>query len=295
MNNNSEWPDGLAEQVQAGLARLEQRTGRKLGDTNRPLLVSVRSGAVQSMPGMMDTILNLGISDESVPGVIAEFGNERFAYDCYRRFIQMYGEVVEGIEPHVFEDALTEIKAARGVALDTDLTADDLKELTATFKALANEALGGAWTSDPREQLNRAVNAVFASWMNPRAEVYRRANGISRNLGTAVNVQQMVFGNRGETSATGVCFSRNPSTGAKELYGEFLTNAQGEASSPASVPPASCRRWRRSYLRPSTSFLPRWTSSSSTTRTCRTWSSRSRIASSTCCRPATGSAPPRPR
>ncbi len=228
MNNNSEWPDGLADQITAGLARLEERTGRKLGDTNRPLLVSVRSGAVQSMPGMMDTILNLGISDESVPGVIEEFGSERFAYDCYRRFIQMYGEVVEGIEPHVFEDALTEIKAARGVALDTDLTAEDLKELTATFKALANEALGGEWTSDPTEQLHRAVNAVFASWLNPRAEVYRRAHGISRNLGTAVNVQQMVFGNRGETSATGVCFSRNPSTGAKELYGEFLTNAQGE-------------------------------------------------------------------
>ncbi|HET7723578.1 MAG TPA: pyruvate, phosphate dikinase, partial [Propionibacteriaceae bacterium] len=228
MNNNGEWPAGLADQVSAGLKRLEQRTGRTLGGKDKPLLVSVRSGAVQSMPGMMDTILNLGISDDTVPAVIAEFGNERFAYDCYRRFIQMYGEVVEGIEPHVFEDALTAIKHDRGVALDTDLTAEDLKELTATFKSLANEALGGEWTSDPVEQLHRAVNAVFKSWLNPRAEVYRKANGISRNLGTAVNVQQMVFGNRGETSATGVCFSRNPSTGAKELYGEFLTNAQGE-------------------------------------------------------------------
>ncbi len=228
MNNDGAWPAGLADQVQAGLARLEERTGRKLGATERPLLVSVRSGAVQSMPGMMDTILNLGISDTSVEGVIAEFGNERFAYDCYRRFIQMYGEVVEGIPPHVFEDALTEMKGAKGVANDTDLTADDLKELTATFKQLANDALGGEWTSDPREQLNRAVNAVFKSWLNPRAEVYRKAHGISRNLGTAVNIQQMVFGNRGDTSATGVCFSRNPSTGAKELYGEFLTNAQGE-------------------------------------------------------------------
>ncbi len=228
MNNDGAWPAGLADQVQAGLARLEERTGRKLGATERPLLVSVRSGAVQSMPGMMDTILNLGISDTSVEGVIAEFGNERFAYDCYRRFIQMYGEVVEGIPPHVFEDALTEMKEAKGVANDTDLTAEDLKELTATFKQLANDALGGEWTSDPREQLNRAVNAVFKSWLNPRAEVYRKAHGISRNLGTAVNIQQMVFGNRGDTSATGVCFSRNPSTGAKELYGEFLTNAQGE-------------------------------------------------------------------
>ena len=200
MNNDGQWPDGLADQVQAGLTRLEERTGRKLGASERPLLVSIRSGAVFSMPGMMDTILNLGISDESVEGVIAESGNERFAYDCYRRFIQMYGEVVEGIPPHVFEDALTEMKAEKGVELDTDLTADDLKELTEKFKSLANEALGGEWTSDPREQLNRAVNAVFKSWLNPRAEVYRKSQGISRN----------------------------PSTGAKELYGEFLTNAQGE-------------------------------------------------------------------
>ncbi|WP_300078933.1 pyruvate, phosphate dikinase [Propioniciclava sp.] len=228
MNNNSEWPDGLADQVAAGLARLEERTGKKLGSAENPLLVSVRSGAVFSMPGMMDTILNLGISDETVDAVAALADNERFAWDCYRRFISMYGEVVEGIEPHVFEDALTQMKERKGAAQDTDLTAEDLKELTAEFKELANEALGGHWTTDPREQLNRAVNAVFSSWLNPRAEVYRRANGISRDLGTAVNVQQMVFGNRGETSATGVCFSRNPSTGVKELYGEFLTNAQGE-------------------------------------------------------------------
>jgi len=228
MNNNGDWPAGLAEQVDAGLARLEERTGKKLGSADNPLLVSVRSGAGFSMPGMMDTILNLGISDETVPAVAALADNERFAWDCYRRFIQMYGEVVEGVAPHVYEDALTGMKADRGVAQDTDLTAEDLKELTQQFKDLSNEALGGHWTTDPKEQLLRAINAVFQSWLNPRAEVYRRANGISRDLGTAVNVQQMVFGNRGETSATGVCFSRNPSTGAKELYGEFLTNAQGE-------------------------------------------------------------------
>ncbi|WP_347347515.1 pyruvate, phosphate dikinase [Nigerium sp.] len=228
MNNEGDWPDGLKDQIDGGLARLEERTGKKLGDATNPLLVSVRSGAVQSMPGMMDTILNLGISDETVPAVAALADSERFAYDCYRRFIQMYGEVVEGIDQHVFEDALTAMKEAKGVQQDTDLTAEDLKELTQTFKDLANEALGGHWTTDPVEQLHRAVNAVFKSWLNPRAEVYRRANGISRDLGTAVNVQQMVFGNRGETSATGVCFSRNPATGAKELYGEFLTNAQGE-------------------------------------------------------------------
>ena len=227
-NNNGDWPEGLRDQVDAALGRLEERTGKRLGDPANPLLVSVRSGAVFSMPGMMDTILNLGISDETVPAVAALAGNERFAWDCYRRFIQMYGEVVEGIAPDVFEEALTEMKEEKGVELDTDLTSDDLKELTDRFKKLANEALGGEWTSDPKEQLLRAVNAVFESWLNPRAEFYRRAHNISRDLGTAVNVQEMVFGNRGETSATGVCFSRNPSTGAKELYGEFLTNAQGE-------------------------------------------------------------------
>jgi pyruvate,orthophosphate dikinase len=228
MNNNGAWPEGLAEQIESGLRRLEERTGKVLGSSTNPLLVSVRSGAVMSMPGMMDTILNLGISDESVAAVAALAGNERFAWDCYRRFIQMYGEVVEGVDQYVYEDALTALKQARGVESDTDLTAEDLKGLVAQFKQLSNEALGGDWTSDPHEQLKRAVNAVFRSWMNPRAEVYRRANNISRDLGTAVNVQLMVFGNRGDTSATGVCFSRNPSTGAKELYGEFLVNAQGE-------------------------------------------------------------------
>ncbi|GAB3623661.1 pyruvate, phosphate dikinase [Mariniluteicoccus endophyticus] len=228
MKRRGEWPEGLWEQVIEGLERLEERTGRGLGSTEKPLLLSVRSGAVQSMPGMMDTILNLGVSDETVAALAAEGGDERFAWDSYRRFIQMYGEVVEGIEPHVYEDALTALKNDRGVAQDTDLTTDDLKELVATFKKLSAEALGGDWTADPKEQLKRAINAVFKSWLNPRAEVYRRANNISAELGTAVNVMQMVFGNRGDDSATGVCFTRNPSTGAKELYGEFLVNAQGE-------------------------------------------------------------------
>lgn len=229
MNNEGEWPDGLNDQVDAGLERLEERTGKKLGDPSNPLLVSIRSGAIFSMPGMMDTILNLGISDETVPAVAAlADGNERFAWDCYRRFIQMYGEVVEGVDHTLYEGALTAMKEDRGVNEDTDLSAEDLKELTMQFKAISNEALGGHWTQDPNEQLHRAINAVFLSWNNPRAEFYRRAHDISRDLGTAVNVQQMVFGNRGDTSATGVCFSRNASTGAKELYGEFLVNAQGE-------------------------------------------------------------------
>ena len=228
MNRGGEWPDGLADEINAGLTRLEERTGRKLGGSENPLLVSVRSGAVFSMPGMMDTILNLGVSDESVAAIAEESGNERFAWDCYRRFIQMYGEVVEGVPAYAYEDALTELKRKRGVELDTDLGPADLKELVATFKKISNEHLGGEWTSDPVEQLHRAVNAVFRSWQNPRAEVYRRANNIPSDLGTAVNVMQMVFGNRGEDSATGVCFTRNPSTGANELYGEFLVNAQGE-------------------------------------------------------------------
>ena len=228
MNRGGEWPDGLADEINAGLTRLEERTGRKLGGSENPLLVSVRSGAVFSMPGMMDTILNLGVSDESVAAIAEESGNERFAWDCYRRFIQMYGEVVEGVPAYAYEDALTELKRKRGVELDTDLGPADLKELVATFKEISNEHLGGEWTSDPVEQLHRAVDAVFRSWQNPRAEVYRRANNIPSDLGTAVNVMQMVFGNRGDDSATGVCFTRNPSTGAKELYGEFLVNAQGE-------------------------------------------------------------------
>ena len=190
--------------------------------------MSVRSGAVHSMPGMMDTILNLGITDESVAGLAAEADSPRFAWDSYRRFIQMYGEVVESVPSHVYDDALEALKSRRGVAQDTDLTSEDLQELVATFKDLSRQHMGEDLPADPREQLRRSVDAVFRSWLNPRAAVYRRANHIPDDLGTAVNIMQMVFGNLGDTSATGVCFTRNPSTGAKELYGEFLLNAQGE-------------------------------------------------------------------
>jgi len=228
MQSDGDWPDGLWDQVTTALRRLEQRTGRRLGSANRPLLVSVRSGAVVSMPGMMDTILNLGIGDDTVDALGAESGNPRFAWDAYRRFISMYGEVVEGVQSYVYEDALGALKADRGVAQDTELTTEDLTELVATFRRLSREQIGEDLPTDPIEQLRRAIDAVFRSWLNPRAAVYRRANNIPDDLGTAVNVMQMVFGNRGETSATGVCFTRNPSTGAKELYGEFLTNAQGE-------------------------------------------------------------------
>jgi pyruvate,orthophosphate dikinase len=228
MEAGGEWPDGLWQEILTHLEAFEQRTGRRLGAAERPLLVSVRSGAVVSMPGMMDTILNLGISEESVVGLAEESGNPRFAWDCYRRFLQMYGEVVEGVPAHAFADEIAALKNRRGVAQDTDLTVDDLRELVATFRTVARHHTGEELPTDPREQLRRAVRAVFSSWDTPRAGVYRRANGIPDDLGTAVNVMQMVFGNRGDTSATGVCFTRNPSTGAKELYGEFLVNAQGE-------------------------------------------------------------------
>ena len=229
MNAGGAWPEGLWEGVLDRLGALEERTGRRLGDPDKPLLVSVRSGAVFSMPGMMDTILNLGLNDAAVQGLAAESGNPRFAWDSYRRFVQMFGEVVLGVPSDDFEHALSQLKKARGVKNDTDLTAEDLQELVATFKEIVAESAGpDAFGDDPRDQLRLAINAVFDSWQNPRAAVYRRANDIPDDLGTAVNIMQMVFGNLGETSATGVCFTRNPATGAKELYGEFLVNAQGE-------------------------------------------------------------------
>ncbi len=222
------WPDGLWDDTLAALERLEKRTGRRLGAADNPLLVSVRSGAVFSMPGMMDTILNLGIGDASVEALGAEADDPRFAWDSYRRFIQMYGEVVEGVPAHVYENELTTAKERKGVAADTDLTTDDLRDLVRVFREVSREHMGRDLPSDPREQLRHSIDAVFRSWQNPRAAVYRRANGIPDDLGTAVNVMQMVFGNRGDTSATGVCFTRNPATGVDEVYGEFLVNAQGE-------------------------------------------------------------------
>jgi pyruvate,orthophosphate dikinase len=221
-------PEGLEEEVAEHLARLEQRSGKRFGDREDPLLVSVRSGAAVSMPGMMDTILNLGLNGEATEGLARTTGNDRFAHDSYRRLIQMYGEVVDGIDAHRFEQALGDLKAAKGVRNDTDLDADDLRGLVGVFKAIYAEELGRPFPDDAREQLARAVRAVFDSWDTPRAQVYRRANGIPQDLGTAVNVVQMVFGNKGDTSATGVCFTRDPSTGESGLYGEFLLNAQGE-------------------------------------------------------------------
>ena len=223
-----EVPAGLDGEVDEHIAALEQRTGKGFGDDHDPLLVSVRSGAAVSMPGMMDTILNLGLNDVAVEGLATSTDNPRFALDSYRRLIQMYGEVVDGVDGHRFEQALTDLKSARGASQDVDLSADDLRELVATFSGIYEEETGSSFPQEPREQLRRAYRAVFDSWNAPRARVYRRANDISDDLGTAVNVVQMVFGNRGESSGTGVCFTRDPATGERRLYGEFLSNAQGE-------------------------------------------------------------------
>ena len=207
---------------------LEKITGKTFGDVNNPLLVSVRSGARQSMPGMMDTILNLGLNDEAVEGLAKKTGNPRFAYDSYRRFIQMYSDVVMELGKSFFEEKIDEMKAAKGVKQDVELTADDLKELVKQFKAIYLEKQGSEFPQDPKEQLIGAVKAVFRSWDNPRANVYRKMNEIPYEWGTAVNVQQMAFGNSGMRSGTGVAFTRNPATGERQLMGEYLINAQGE-------------------------------------------------------------------
>src|SRR5581483_9479989 len=221
-------PDGLADEIERHVAALERKTGKRFGDQHDPLLVSVRSGAAISMPGMMDTILNVGLDDESVEGLAQTTGNRRFAFDSYRRLIQMYGETVDGIDGHRFEQELSRLKQERGAEQDVDLSADDLAELVERYKRIYEEETGRTFAQDAREQLARAVEAVFQSWNTPRAQVYRRAHDIPDDLGTAVNVVQMVFGNKGETSGTGVTFTRNPSTGEPGLYGEFLVNAQGE-------------------------------------------------------------------
>ena len=227
MANGRQLPDGLPEEIERHLDALQEQTGKRFGDPHDPLLVSVRSGAAVSMPGMMDTILNLGLNDDAVEGLASSTGNPRFAYDSYRRLIQMYGEVVEGVDAHRFEQALSDLKSERGVQQDVELDANDLRELVGTYKQLYEET-GAAFPQDARDQLARAVRAVFDSWDTPRAQVYRRAHRIPDDLGTAVNVVEMVFGNKGEGSGTGVAFTRDPSTGEQGLYGEFLADAQGE-------------------------------------------------------------------
>jgi pyruvate, orthophosphate dikinase len=226
--NRKTYPADLEPQVNAALERLGKTVGKRFGDAQNPLLVSVRSGARASMPGMMDTVLNLGLNDETVEALAQQAGDRRFAYDSYRRFITMYSNVVLGIEHHLFEEILDEYKEREGYSFDTDLTADDWVALVKRYKQRVEEERSAPFPQDPRKQLWGAIDAVFGSWMNARAITYRRLHRIPESWGTAVNVQAMVFGNLGESSATGVAFTRNPSTGDKQLYGEFLINAQGE-------------------------------------------------------------------
>lgn len=238
--NDNTWPEGVLDEIDAARVDLEERMGKKLGDPSDPLLVSVRSGAPFSMPGMMDTVLNLGLNDESVEGIIAQTDNPRFGWDSYRRFIQMFSNVVMGVDADLFENAITQRKLAKGVKNDTDLTADDLKELVAQFKKIFSDNVDteahpeivvdgvATFPQDPYLQLKLAIEAVFGSWMNERAILYRQQNKIPDDLGTAVNVQIMAYGNKGNDSATGVAFTRNPADGTREYYGDFLVNAQGE-------------------------------------------------------------------
>ncbi|MFN3447572.1 MAG: pyruvate, phosphate dikinase, partial [Roseococcus sp.] len=226
--NGNQYPPDLAAQVKAALARVEQAVGLKFGDTEKPLLVSVRSGARVSMPGMMDTVLNLGLNDATVEGLARASGDPRFAWDSYRRFIQMFGGVVLGVDHHRFEEIIEAVKLDRGVIEDTALTAEDWQEVIAGYKEAVQEATGAPFPQEPEAQLWAAIGAVFGSWMNQRAITYRKLHDIPAEWGTAVNVQAMVFGNMGEDCATGVCFTRDPSTGENVFYGEYLVNAQGE-------------------------------------------------------------------
>src|SRR5262249_31820829 len=227
-NHNKQYPKDLHSQVERALAQVGRITAKKFGDVANPLLVSVRSGARASMPGMMDTVLNLGLNDETVETLAKKSGDRRFAYDSYRRFITMYSDVVLGVGHEHFEELLDRQKEQQGYTLDTDLTADDWADLVVRYKKRVKDKLGHDFPQDPHEQLWGAIGAVFGSWMNQRAITYRKLHNIPESWGTAVNVQAMVFGNMGDTSATGVAFTRNPSTGEKKLYGEFLINAQGE-------------------------------------------------------------------
>jgi len=226
--HGKQYPSDLGDQVAEALARVEQAVGAKFGDHNKPLLVSVRSGARVSMPGMMDTVLNLGLNDQTVDGLAAASGDPRFAWDSYRRFIQMYGSVVLGIDHHRFEEIIEHVKLDRGAVEDTELTAQDWHRVVDGYKDMVLEVKGKPFPQDPQDQLWGAIGAVFGSWMNPRANTYRRLHDIPADWGTAVNVQAMVFGNMGDDCATGVCFTRDPSTGENIFYGEYLVNAQGE-------------------------------------------------------------------
>ena len=288
------YPD-IQDQILLYLDQLEKITGKTLGDPEKPLLVSVRSGARASMPGMMDTILNLGMNDEICEAVAKLTNNPRFARDSYRRFIQMFSDVVMELPKSSFEQFIDQVKDKKGVKLDNELDADDMSELIVLFKDHYKKSLGEDFPQDPKKQLMEAVRAVFRSWDNPRANTYRRMNDIPHSWGTAVNVQSMVFGNMGETSGTGVAFTRNPATGEKKLYGEFLMNAQGEDVVAGIRTPQPISALADTMPEVYSSLLTFPAALRSITAICRIWSSPSKTASSTCCRPVTASAPHRQR
>jgi len=254
--NDRQYPASLTAEVAANLKRVEELMGKKFGDPQNPLLVSVRSGARASMPGMMDTVLNLGLNDTTVQGIISQSGDERFAYDAYRRFVQMYSDVVMGLEKNVLEHLLEQKKEERGVHLDTELTAADWKDLVGQFKAKINAVLGQEFPEEPEAQLWGAIGAVFGSWMNQRAITYRKLNNIPSDWGTAVNVQSMVFGNMGDDCATGVAFTRDPSTGENYFFGEYLVNAQGEDVVAGIRTPQPINRAKATNLPPMEEVLP---------------------------------------
>ena len=287
------FPDGLWEQALEALKRVEQLTAKKFGDPKNPLLVSVRSGAKFSMPGMMDTVLNLGLNSKTLKRIIALTGNERFAYDAYRRLIQMFGRIVMGIEGKRFDNILDAYKAKSAGKRDTDLTAPMLQDIIRDYKAIYKKEIGEEFPEDPLKQLKLAIEAVFGSWFGKRAVDYRNINEIPHDLGTAVNVQTMVFGNMGNDSGTGVAFTRNPSTGEKILYGEYLINAQGEDVVAGIRTPQKISELSKE--------LPKWASNSrrlprcwrNITGRCRIWSSPWNGEISTCSRPAPENGPRR--
>ena len=264
--------DEIMSQIMEAMTKLEEITGKKFGDKENPLLVSVRSGARASMPGMMDTILNLGLNEEVVETLAEASGNPRWAWDCYRRFIQMYSDVVMEVGKKYFEELIDKMKEEKGVKLDVELTAEDLKALAGQFKAEYKEKIGSDFPADAKEQLIGAVKAVFRSWDNPRANVYRRDNDIPYSWGTAVNVQMMAFGNMGDDCGTGVAFTRDPATGENGLFGEFLTNAQGEDVVAGVRTQCTFRNGRQNSPEAFKQFKESMQHSGKPLQICRTWS-----------------------
>lgn len=284
----------VLDQIDQALLELEKVQGKVLGSDDNPLLVSVRSGAVFSMPGMMDTILNLGLNDKSVLGLASSTQNERFAYDSYRRFIQMFSDVAMEIPKYKFEAVLDRIKEAKGYQSDTDLTTDDLMAIVAEYKTIYQSEMGKAFPQNPKEQLLLAIKAVFRSWNNPRARIYRQLNDISDQLGTAVNIQSMVFGNMGADSGTGVAFTRNPATGEAVLFGEYLINAQEKMWWQAFGHLKALPLWKKRCQLFIINLLLSLSFWKSTIVICRMWNSLSRRVSFICYRPVMGNVLPRP-